>query len=73
MTMCTCSAADFPGNAHCTVCCVSFSGETAFREHLVVHRGVVRYHLTPTEAGLEQKKSGVWGLPGGVQWWKESA
>lgn len=70
-TICTCNSRQFPGNCHCPTCCVSFTGEAAFREHLVVHNAVVRYHLTPTEAGLELRKSGMWGLPGpkgGAPW-----
>ena len=43
---------------HCRACCLTFSGVTAFDQHIV--RGV---HVQPQERGLTLVRPGVWGWP----------
>jgi len=61
--MCTCPSRDFPGNCHCTGCCRSFTGETAFRKHLDVEKGRVVAHNDPATVGLVVRADGRWGWP----------
>ena len=61
MKRCSCKGSDFVGNSHCTVCCVSFAGDTWFDAHLVRRRGVgVVAHLAPEAMGLVYGSRG-WG------------
>lgn len=46
--------------AHCRACCVTFSGITAFDQH-ITQAG----HRSPGAAGLVQVRPGVWGRPAG--------
>lgn len=61
---CSCIGDDFPGNAHCTVCCVSFAGEKYFEWHLVRGGdGRVSFHLSVEQCGYVKSKRGTWGPP----------
>ena len=65
MNTCTADCHTALGNsrrrAHCVKCHATFTGASAFDAHQTGVDPVTCHH--PTEVGLEQKPSGLWGHP----------